>query len=564
MQYKDQISRSVRFVIILGCSCFIIFLVFLLVSYSSAVTRLEKQFEENTFPRMTEMIDLRINLFFAPSVKGLTLLSGSLDWQDIMKNAVSNPGELKSRMKLWTADLGVSSVGISDRDRGLVWDYWSDRPIILNPGLSRDKWFFELWGRERIPDWTFTLYAENSSDNYQLYIDRVIRSRSGRPIGSIAAKMPLLQLREELTRIIGNDERVIILDDKANVIIDISRMETGKGVKTFTFKDSSVQKNSNSNDDPLITKILAQNHDYGRLESDNEKLFFRRISLFDGAISVLSIMDRNILIKREKTRLRYELLIMSVLFTLFIGGILLTMMLYTQRVKQLAVKLEIEKSKFEELLFIITHGFANEILMLKKDIESIPRGIAAGIDLRLSDISQMIQNSVNAARLNSNRALIVSKEYSFSWQWEKLTDKFEKLSTKKGQTFSASSHVDCIIDNDEEMVYQVLANLVSNAVKYAPRDGKVSLDARVEGGSLFITVRDSGPGFLPEDREKMFMKFRKLSARPSGGERSTGLGLYIVKQLADACNISLSLSDGDGEFCGAVWALKLKTVQSGI
>lgn len=564
MQDKELISRSARFTVFLGCSCFIIFIIFLLVSYSSAVTRLEKQFEENTFPRMTEMIDQRITLFFTPSVKGLTLLSGSLDWQGIMKNAVTNPMELKSRMKVWTADLGVGSVGISDRDRRLVWDYWSDRPIILDPRHSRDKWFFELWGRDKIPDWTFTLYTENSSENYQLYIDRVIRNSSGRPIGSIAAKIPLLQLREELTRIIGSDERVIILDDKANVIIDVSRMKAGEGVETFTFKDSSVMDNGTNIWEPMITKILAEDHDYGRIETDNEKLFFRKTSLFNGAISVLSIMDRNMQIQREKTRLRYELIILSAAFTIFIGGILLTMVLYTQRVKHLAINLEIEKSRFEELLFIITHGFANEILMLKKDIESIPRGLAAGIDLRLSDISQMIQNSVNAARLNCGRALIVSKEYSFSWQWEKLTDKFEKLSARKGQTFSASSHVDCMIDNDEEMVYQVLSNLVSNAVKYAPRDGKVSLDARVEGGSLFITVRDSGPGFQPEDREKMFMKFRKLSARPSGGERSTGLGLYIVKQLADACNISLTLSDGDGEFCGAVWALELKTVQSGI
>lgn len=196
MQYKELISRSTRFIVFLGCSCFIIYLAFLLVSYSSAVTRLERQFEESTFPRMTEMIDQRINLFFNPSVKGLTLLSDSLDWPDILKKAVSNPGEFKSRMKAWAARLGVSSVGISDRDRRIVWDYWSDKPIILNPGLSRDKWFFDLWEGAKIPDWMFALYTEQSSDNYQLYIDRVIHDRNRRPIGSIATKIPLVRLKE--------------------------------------------------------------------------------------------------------------------------------------------------------------------------------------------------------------------------------------------------------------------------------------------------------------------------------------------------------------------------------
>jgi two-component system sensor histidine kinase/response regulator len=61
----------------------------------------------------------------------------------------------------------------------------------------------------------------------------------------------------------------------------------------------------------------------------------------------------------------------------------------------------------------------------------------------------------------------------------------------------------------------------------------------------------------------MFSKYGKLSARPTGGERSTGLGLYIVKQLADACNITLGVSRGEGELCGALWKLELKTAHSG-
>ncbi|HPF07834.1 MAG TPA: ATP-binding protein [Spirochaetota bacterium] len=564
MRYKESIYKSTRFIVFLGCACFVIYLVFLLVSYSSAVTRLEKQFEESTFPRMTELIDQKINLFFNSSVKGLTILSNTLDWQELLTEAVSDPGRFKSRMKVWAADLGVNSVGISDRDRKIVWDYWSDKPITLNPELSRDKWFFDFWGREKIPERTFTLYTEDPSDNYQLYIDRLIRGRSGRPIGSIAVMMPLLRLKEELEQIIGRNERVIILDDKANVLIDISRMETGEGVQTFTFKDSTVKKNSSNKGDPLITKILSQKSDYGHLETVKDQLFFKKTSLFEGAISILSIMDRNIQIEREKERLKKSLIVLFTAFTLFIGGILIMMMLYTERVKHLAIKLELEKSKFEDLLFIITHGFGNEILLLRKDIESIPQRLTAGIALRLSEMSLMVQNSVNAARLDSSKDLIISKPYSFSWQWEKLTGKFKKLSEVKGQTFSASPAIDCIIDNDEEMVYQILANLVSNAVKYAPKNGRVDLSTRMEGDSLFITIRDSGPGFLPEERSLMFLKFMKLSARPTGGERSTGLGLYITKQLADACGIKLTLSQGDGKPCGAVWELEFKTVQSGM
>lgn len=564
MHNIEQIIKSARFIVLLGCSCFFIYLVFLIVSYFSAVIRLERQFEESTFPKMTEIIDHKINLFFNPSVKGLSLLSESLDWRSIMQKAVSDHRWIKSQMKTWAAELEVNSIGISDRDRKIVWDYRSDEPIIINPALSRDKWFFDLWRAEKKSDWVFTLYAEHPANNYQLYIDRLIRDRSGRSIGSIAAQIQLDRLREQLEHIINRGERVIILDGKANTIIDISRMEIGEGIQTYSFEDSSVKKSSSNKGDPLITGILAQARDYGRIEKDNKKLFYKRTSLFNGSISILSVMDRHIQLQKEKSRLRNDIIVLFTLFTLFIGGVLITMISFSQRLKFFAMKIETVKSKFEDLLFIITHGFSNEILVLQKSLTGIPDRVSTDIYLRLCEMSLMIQNSVNAARVENSKELIISKPYDFAWQWEKLTGNFKPLSEGKGQKFLSSPAVGCMINNDEEMVYQILANLVSNAIKYAPPGGEVRLNARVEGDSLFITVCDSGPGFIPEDREELYSKFKKLSAKPSGGERSTGLGLYIVKQLADACNVRLTLSQGSGEVCGALWELELKTAQSGV
>ena len=176
----EKIIKSSRYIIVLACSCFLIYLVFLLVSYLSAINRLEKQFEDSIFPKLTEMIDHRIDLVFKPSSKGLSLLSESLDWRYIMESAASDPRWLKSQMKTWAAELEVSSIGVSDRERKLVWDYWSDKPIVLNPALPRDEWFFDFWEKKNHPDWTFTLYSENLTKDYQLYIDRLIRDRKGR------------------------------------------------------------------------------------------------------------------------------------------------------------------------------------------------------------------------------------------------------------------------------------------------------------------------------------------------------------------------------------------------
>lgn len=80
----------------------------------------------------------------------------------------------------------------------------------------------------------------------------------------------------------------------------------------------------------------------------------------------------------------------------------------------------------------------------------------------------------------------------------------------------------------------VLQNLLSNAVKYGPPDGEVVLSVARRGGMAALTVHDRGPGIAPQDRERLFRRFVRLGATPTGGETSTGLGLALAKQRARA------------------------------
>lgn len=93
---------------------------------------------------------------------------------------------------------------------------------------------------------------------------------------------------------------------------------------------------------------------------------------------------------------------------------------------------------------------------------------------------------------------------------------------------------------DSHAVLRVLDNLLSNAVKYSPIGSQVWVDTsrQERDGQVFVrvSVRDSGPGIDEQDREKLFRKFTRLSAQPTAGESSTGLGLWIVKQLVTAMN----------------------------
>lgn len=84
---------------------------------------------------------------------------------------------------------------------------------------------------------------------------------------------------------------------------------------------------------------------------------------------------------------------------------------------------------------------------------------------------------------------------------------------------------------DEKLVRQVLANLVSNAIKFSPPGSETRLWTEQHEDFVRICVADGGPGIPPEEQRSLFQMFSKLSTRPTAGESSTGLGLWIVKEL---------------------------------
>ena len=88
----------------------------------------------------------------------------------------------------------------------------------------------------------------------------------------------------------------------------------------------------------------------------------------------------------------------------------------------------------------------------------------------------------------------------------------------------------------EQATMQVLDNLISNAVKYSPHGKNVFIRLKTNNDAVRMEIQDEGPGISPEDMKKLFGKFARLSARPTGGEHSTGLGLSIVKRMVEAMN----------------------------
>ncbi|MEA3074262.1 MAG: hypothetical protein QOD29_5708 [Alphaproteobacteria bacterium] len=107
------------------------------------------------------------------------------------------------------------------------------------------------------------------------------------------------------------------------------------------------------------------------------------------------------------------------------------------------------------------------------------------------------------------------------------------LAARKQQTIrvSAPSQHTAMVDSDR--IREAIDNLVSNAVKYSPIGGAIDIMVTQEPGNISIQVKDQGAGLSPEDLSRLFGRFQRLSAKPTAGETSTGLGLSIVKRIVD-------------------------------
>ncbi|MBL7992387.1 MAG: hypothetical protein JNN25_13205 [Candidatus Kapabacteria bacterium] len=118
---------------------------------------------------------------------------------------------------------------------------------------------------------------------------------------------------------------------------------------------------------------------------------------------------------------------------------------------------------------------------------------------------------------------------------------------------------------DKNRAIQVVENLLSNAIKFSPHDKNVYVRMTTDElptshkPALCLAIRDEGPGLSGDDKEKLFGKFARLSARPTGGEHSTGLGLSIVKKLVEAMHGEIWCDSELGN--GATFCVRLPSVQ---
>ncbi len=130
---------------------------------------------------------------------------------------------------------------------------------------------------------------------------------------------------------------------------------------------------------------------------------------------------------------------------------------------------------------------------------------------------------------------------------------------RKAQRIEVGGTDPCPVRADRGSVQRVVDNLVDNAVKFSPPASAIRLETTCGNGRCELRVRDWGPGFTDDDLGRAFGRFQRLSARPTGGEASTGLGLAICRELMTLNGGAVRIVNGPGR--GATLIVELPAVR---
>ncbi|TMJ35112.1 MAG: DUF3369 domain-containing protein [Alphaproteobacteria bacterium] len=148
-------------------------------------------------------------------------------------------------------------------------------------------------------------------------------------------------------------------------------------------------------------------------------------------------------------------------------------------------------------------------------------------------LTEMVDDLVADAMADALDITVRREPVDISVLVREVAEANRPLADRKEQIIAVSALLHHTAMCDSDRIREAIDNLVSNAVKYSPIGGTIDIIVTQEGKNIVIQVKDQGAGLSPEDISRLFGRFQRLSAKPTAGETSTGLGLSIVKRIVD-------------------------------
>src|SRR3954468_2160629 len=198
-----------------------------------------------------------------------------------------------------------------------------------------------------------------------------------------------------------------------------------------------------------------------------------------------------------------------------------------------------------EILGTVAHDLKNPLGVILGRTEMLTELIAAGsskesvtaqvehIRDATKRLTSMVDHLISDAMADAFDITIRREPVDVAALVAEVADSNLPSAVNKQQTIAVSAPPNIVTMCDTDRIREAIDNLFSNAIKYSPIGGKITVAVTHEGGDTVIRIADEGAGLSPEDLGRLFGRFQRLSAKPTAGESSTGLGLSIVKRIID-------------------------------
>jgi signal transduction histidine kinase/CheY-like chemotaxis protein len=222
-----------------------------------------------------------------------------------------------------------------------------------------------------------------------------------------------------------------------------------------------------------------------------------------------------------------------------------------------------------ELLGTVAHDLKNPLSVILGRTEILGELLASGqssssaLDMQVEHIRKsarylttLVDRLIADAMTDALDISVRREPNDLALLLRQVVDANRPMAERKQQTIQVDAPPSLTARFDPDRLEEAVDNLVSNAIKYSPIGERIAVSGRVEDGEVVIRVRDNGPGLSSEDVGRLFGRFQRLSAKPTAGEGSTGLGLWIAKRIVELHEGRLEASS-EGPAKGSTFVVSL-------
>ncbi len=233
-------------------------------------------------------------------------------------------------------------------------------------------------------------------------------------------------------------------------------------------------------------------------------------------------------------------------------------------------RLQLLNQEKNEFLSIAAHDLKNPLTVVRGMADLLVLGVlppeklkstAEKISIQAIRMHDLIANLLDLNAIEEGRMSLHPEPVDLVRLTRQACENFGEVAGRKQITLThLTPFGECWALADSRATGQVLDNLISNAIKYSPPTSVVDVRLSTRNGRVLVDVADHGPGISEADQKKLFQRFVRLTARPTAGESSNGLGLSIVKRLVEAMNGTINCRSKLGQ--GTTFGLELPADQS--